>query len=142
MSKKTNKTSVAEALKVIADALTSEDKAETTSKVKKPKSFLAIYVEQRYAPSDARTGQYIYDEDAQEAYYQMYPSYRPKKWALETNNQAPRYMVEIENGDEKAALTKIEKGLEGLKLINNAATQQYKDKFHYHVVKIEETTVN
>lgn len=142
MSKKTNKTSVAEALKVIADALSHDDEPVAKEETKETKKFFAVYVHQTVSPTNYQTGQYIYDEKAKEAYYQMYPQYRPKPWSLATNNLAPRYTVEIEKDDETKALVKIEKAVEGLKLINAAATAQYKDKFTYHVVKIEELTVN
>lgn len=139
---KSNKTSVADALKVIADALTGGDKKEVKKEADTPKSFYAVYVETRQAPIDARTGQYINDATAQEAYYNLYPQYRPKPWSIAAISVAPRYTVAIETGKEDEALDSINKAVQGLKLLNAPSVAQYGDKYTYHVFKVTPHTVN
>lgn len=135
MAKKINKTSVADALKVIADALTA-DTTETKTEEKAPsRKFYAVYQTVNYLPSDY-SGGYITDPEKLAVYYKLNPTHKPlaRQFDLKTAG-SPRYLVEVTKGNEELAKKTAEEAMAGLSLLaGNGDPKRTGVEYSYTVV--------
>lgn len=138
-----SKKKIADAVSTLVDAITeSTTTTEETAGPKTRKTYLAIYQQNVYNATYDDFGKRIEDAAALKAYYKKYPNRDPDNWSIiKSHAQLPRFVVEVKDGDFKAAREKIESALDGLKLLSG--TDMYYDdpiaaKTRYHVVEITE----
>jgi hypothetical protein len=133
MAKTTNKTSVADALKIIAEAIEKGEKIDlsTAEEKREPDMVYAIYGYNTYAPCDYN-GRYITDPKAQAEYFKIYPDQKASKQFKLQNAGAPRWVVPASG---EGAKKKAEEALTGLRHLAPDGRQGYTIEYRLYEMK-------
>lgn len=137
MSKKINKTTVADALKVIAEALTASDAPTETEAKREPETLIAIYGYNKYSPADYN-GRYITDPAKLKEYYKIHPE-AERHFNVKLAG-APRWTAQLTKDNDATARKGAREALAGLKALSGDPDQQRRNGYEteYRLYEIKE----